>query len=159
EELLGREVAIVRDEKEIIALTHRRAVLRASRLSNPSGAIDLVEEVLRRDPAHAGVRVLLEGLFENKAHRLRVARLLGPLYEDDGRWVDRIKMLHGEREFAQSPVEAIELLAKVAAIEEEKLNDPKSAFATWRQAVYADPEESRARAALERLARTLDRWE
>ncbi len=159
EELLGRELVVVRDDKEAIALMLRRAVLRAQRLQQASGAIDLAEEILRRDRTHAGTRQLLEGLFEQKAHRLRVARILGPLYEDDARWAERIKMLHGEREFAGSPMEAIELLAQVAAIEEERLLEPAAAFNTWRQAVFADPEDSRARAALERLARALDRWE
>jgi tetratricopeptide (TPR) repeat protein len=158
EELLGRELSIVRDEKEIVALTFRRAELRATRLRNPTGAVDLAEEVLRREPGHAGARRLLESLFGDKALRLRIARLLGPLYEADGQWADRIRMLQGERELV-TPAEAVELLAQIAAIQEERLQDGGAAFNTWRQAVFAAPEDERGRAALERLARGLDRWE
>ncbi len=158
EDLLGRELSVVRDEKEVISLTFRRAELRAQRLNNPAGAVDLAEEVLRREPGHAGARKLLESLFENKGLRLRIARLLGPLYETDGQWADRIRMLQGEREFA-TPSEAVELLAHVAAIQEERILDNNAAFDTWRQAVLAEPDDNRARAALERLARSLDRWE
>jgi hypothetical protein len=159
EELLGRELQATRDEKEIASLTYRRAELRANKLSNASGAVDLAEEVLRREPGHAGARQLLEGIYgggaAGKDLRLRIARLLGPLYEADGKWADRIRMLQGERELAGG-AEAVELLAQIAAIQEEKLLDAKAAFGSWRQAVLADPEDNRSRSALERLARALE---
>ena len=159
EELLGRELGTVHDDGEHIALTHRRADIRARRLGNLAGAVDLVEEVLVLDPDHVDARGLLESLFENRSLRLRIARLLGPLYESDGLWNDRIRMLTGEREFAARPQDAVDILARVATLQEERLGDGAGAFITWREAVLTDPEDHRARGSLERLARLLDLWD
>src|SRR5262249_54553126 len=74
EELLGREPASVHDDGETISLTYRRAEIRARRLGNLFGAVDLAEEVLVHQPRHEGARRLLESLFENRSLRLRIAR-------------------------------------------------------------------------------------
>jgi golgin subfamily B member 1 len=159
EDLLGREVQVVTAEAELVSLLSRRAQVRAHHLKDSAGAVDIAEEALGRAPQHAPTRQLLEELFPKADLRLRIARLLGPLYEADGNWAAQIKMIHGEREFSVSKLEAVEHLARIATIQEERLGDVESAFQTWRDAVLTDPEDNRGRIALERLARTLDRWE
>lgn len=158
EALLARELTQIKDDREIVALTFRRAALRSARLGDPHGAVDLAEEVLARDPRHPGARALLESLFGNAQLRLRIARTLGPKYEADGQWDAQIRMLQGEREFTRGSTDSVELLARVAGIQEERLGDEAAAFATWREAVITDPKDVRARESVERLARGLDRW-
>ena len=64
-----------------------------------------------------------------------------------------------EREFAARPQDAVDILARVATLQEERLGDGAGAFITWREAVLTDPEDHRARGSLERLARLLDLWD
>ncbi len=158
EDLLARETEYVADGAERIALTYRRAELRAVRLDARAGAVDLVEDVLGKDPGHQNARRLLEALFDDRTLKLRVARLLRPRYEADGQWREVVRMLAGEREFAQTPVEIGEILAKMAHLMEERLADEQAAFATWMEAMRVDAEDPRARIALRRLAHLLDRW-
>lgn len=158
EELLGREAEVVKDERTVTELLFRRAELRAARLSDPHGAVDLAEEVLRRDRTHAAARRLLEGLFASADHKLRIAKLLAPLYEEAGEWRALVGVLSGERELAGSPAEEVELLARIARLQEERLRDDHAAFATWAEAVREGPDHRAAREHLERLARRLDRW-
>ncbi|MFH0899561.1 MAG: hypothetical protein V2A73_02905, partial [Pseudomonadota bacterium] len=158
EALLGEELAYTRDAGDVLLLTYRRAELRAHRLDDAVGAVDLAEEVLSRDSSHASSRQLLEELFLNPTLRLRIARLLGPLHEEDGLWADLVRMLRGEREFATEPAQAVLLLGRIATILEEKLGDEDAAYQAWEEAVRTDPQSSDARAALERLARSLGRW-
>jgi tetratricopeptide (TPR) repeat protein len=157
EDLLARESDYV-DVAERLALTYRRAELRAVRLDARAGAVDLIEDVLSKDPAHANARRLLESLFDDRALKLRVARLLRPRYEADSDWREVVRMLAGEREFAQTPVEIGEILAKIAQLQEERLADENAAFATWLEAMRVDAEDARPRIALRRLAHLLDRW-
>ena len=157
EDLLGRELAHVKDEREALALGARRAELRANRMGDAHGAVDLAEEVIARDPGHRGVRELLEVLFRKADLKLRIARLLAPRYEAEGDWGQLIAMLRGEREFAAHPSEAVDLLARIAGLQEARLGDEPGAFDTWTEALHTDPEDKRPRAALERLARRLGR--
>ena len=56
------------------------------------------------------------------------------------------------------PAEAVELLARIADLEEVQLENGRQAFDTWVQAMLADPSDERPRAALPRLAALFDRW-
>ncbi len=167
EALLGRELGHISSSttsakqasEQIDGLTFRRAELRARKLNDELGAVDLAEEVLARDGQHAGARKLLEDLFDRPALKLRIARLLGPHFEADGMWGAQIRMLEGERSLAGSTSEKVDLLARVAVIQEERLGDETAAFLTWREAAVAEPSDDRARAALQRLAASLDAWD
>ncbi len=156
EDLLGAELSHV-PEAEQLDLAFRRAELRANRLSDPTGAIDLCEDIVGRYPDH-GARGILEQLLPLAATRQRVARILEPIYEKDGRWRDLIGVLRAQIELAGSPHERVELLARVAGIESARMGENTAAFATWREALALDPADARARAALLALARDLRRW-
>jgi golgin subfamily B member 1 len=158
EDLIARESQHVRDPNEATHLLYRRAELRAARLEDPVGALDLAEEVISRAPDHPGARALLEGLFPNASLKLRIARILGPRYEADGRWSDLVRVLSGELEFAQTSIERLDLLARIAGILEERLGDETLAFDTWAEAILAEADDRRSREALERLARRTGRW-
>jgi golgin subfamily B member 1 len=159
EELLGRELDHVAD-KDQIDLQHRRADLRARRLGDLDGAIDLLEEVVGRRRGHADARELLEELSAEPAAarlRLRIAQILEPLYEADELWKDLVGVLRIQHADAAG-ADAVELLVRIATTEEDRLGSPRAAFDTWCAAMIADPADARARTALPRLAMLLDRW-
>src|SRR6185436_10598054 len=88
---------------------------------------------------------------------MRVARLLEPLYQQDKLWRDLIGVLRAQRRLVTG-TEAVELLSRIAAIEEAELAAPRNAFDAWIEVLALDPTHERARVELVRLARNLARW-
>ncbi len=158
EELLGTRRSFA-NAGEIAELEFRRADLRATRLGDVDGALDLLEEIVRTAPSHEGARRLLEKLLSSAEHRQRVARVLEPLYEAGGAWARLAAVLEVRREVvgAAGP-EAAALLARIADIQENKLQARAPALATWRQVLAADPANPDALAEIERIATALERF-
>ncbi|WP_428265392.1 tetratricopeptide repeat protein, partial [Haliangium sp.] len=157
EELLGRELDFA-SEDDRVELCYRRAELRARRLDDAPGAVVLLEEVVLEEPGHTQARSLLEDLMSRVELRQQIARILEPLYEQDKRWPDLCRVLRAQRELAASPFEAAELLARVAAVEEDEMARPAAAFETWVEILGVAPSEEGARAALQRLGASQGRW-
>ncbi|HYU16608.1 MAG TPA: tetratricopeptide repeat protein, partial [Candidatus Acidoferrum sp.] len=105
EDLLAREQEAVAASAEQprpahageVALLLRRARLRGDRLADRGGAVDLIEEVLARQHDNPDARDLLEELLSDQAQRLRVARILEPLYAEEGLWRDLCLVLRAQR--------------------------------------------------------------
>ena len=159
EELLTREQGQLGDREAQLPLLVRRARIRADKLGDKTGALDLLEEVIARHRGNADARELVEELLSDSGERLRVARLLEPLYQEDGLWRDLCLVLRAQREFAASREEAAELYARVAQVEEEKLGHERGAFDTWREVMALVPADERARQHVIRLAAGLQIWD
>lgn len=157
DDVLAREVDHV-EARAQVGLVYRRAELHARQLGDPAQAVELLEDVVTLAPGHADGRELLEELLTQPAQRQRVARLLEPLYERDGLWRDLCGVLRAQREAASEPAQAVELLARIALVEETHLESGRQAFDTWVQALLADPSDPRPPAALVRLAGMFERW-
>ncbi|MBS1118787.1 MAG: repeat-containing protein, partial [Deltaproteobacteria bacterium] len=158
EELLARQVDHAKSPREQLELGYRRAQLFARELAEPTRAVDLLEDVLARQRAHADARELLEELLVSKPEvTLRAARILEPLYEQDKLWKDLLGVLRAQRSLVVG-TEAVELLSRIAAIEETELSSPRTAFDAWIEVIGLDPTHERARVELARLAPHLQRW-
>ncbi len=182
EALLARQADVAGTPREHVELAYRRAELLAHRLDEPMRAVDLLEEVIARQRSHADARELLEemlgwgrgrseierarpagadGVTDADAGRpdvtMRAARLLEPLYEQDKLWKDLVGVLRAQRALVTGS-EAVELLSRIAAIEEAELSAPRNAFDAWLEVLALDPTHERARAELARLATALARW-
>jgi len=157
EELLSHQVDHAKSPREQVDLAYRRAELFAHRLSEPSRGVDLLDEVVTRQRSHADARELLEELLPNPEVTQRVARLLEPLYEQDKLWKDLVGVLRAQRKVATG-TEAVELLSRIATIEEAELAGARNAFDSWIEVLALDPTHERARVELVRLARSLQRW-
>lgn len=158
EELIGRELDYVEDDGEQIQLIYRRAELRARHLDDASGAVDLLEDVVARRSRHSEARRLLEELMQKRDLRLRIARILEPIYEHDANWRDLCNTLRAQREFADSSHEAAALLSRVARVQETQLGDDRSAFNTWIETFKVEPSEEESRASVKRMASMLGQW-
>ncbi len=156
EALLGTRVGFA-SETEVPELEFRRADLRAGRLDNVAGALDLLEGIVETAPNHEGARRLLEKLLAVPAQRQRVAQILAPVYEKSGAWARLAAILEVQREVLQG-TEAAALLARVADLQENKLQARAVALTTWRQVLAADPVNPDALPEIERLATTLERF-
>ncbi len=134
----------------------RRGELYRERFDKIPRAIDLYEETLSEEPTHEGARRVLESLLRRPEARLRVARLMQPLYEADEAWPKLALVLGAERETLEG-ADAVPLLIRLATLQEEKLGARQLALATWREALRIDPRDERVRVAVERLALLLGR--
>jgi tetratricopeptide (TPR) repeat protein len=157
EELLARQVDHAKSPREQIDLSYRRAELFAHKLGDSGRAVDLLDDVLGRQRGHADARELLEELLPRPDVTMRVARLLEPLYEQDKLWKDLVGVLRAQRALVTG-TEAVELLSRIAAIEEAELAAPRNAFDAWIEVIGLDPTHERARVELSRLAQQLSRW-
>ena len=142
---------------DTVELLYRRAELFAHKLGEPSRAVDLLEDVVGRRRGHADARELLEELLATKDVSLRVARILEPLYEAEKLWRDLVGVLRVQYEKATG-TEAVELLSRIATIEEAELAGAPKAFEAWLAVLKLDPTHERARQELSRLAQSLGRW-
>ncbi len=144
-----------------IGLAYRRADLFAHRLGDASRAVNLLEDLIGRARGHADARELLEELLHAPSATpettMRIARLLEPLYEQDKLWKDLVGVLRVQRTLVAGP-EAVELLARIASIEEVELGGAGNAFDAWVEVLRLDPTHERARVELSRLAPWLSRW-
>ena len=156
EALLGTRVGFA-PQTEMPELEFRRADLRAGRLANVAGAVDLLEGIVETAPNHEGARRLLEKLLAVPAQRQRVAEILAPVYEKSAAWARLAAILEVQREVLQG-TEAAALLARVADLQENKLQARAVALTTWRQVLAADPLNPDALPEIERLATTLERF-
>jgi tetratricopeptide (TPR) repeat protein len=158
EELLGTRVSFA-SPAEIPELEFRRADLRANRLGDLEGGLDLLEEIVRTAPSHEGARRLLEKLLGAAEQRQRVAKILEPLYEAGGAWARLVAVLEVRREtLGPAGAETAALLARIADLQENKLQARAPALATWRQVLVVDPNNPDALAEIERIATGLERF-
>ena len=160
EELLARRADHSNEAALLQELAFRRASLYAHELANPSRAVDLVEEVLGRDRSHHDARELLEELLTDpkaSALLMRVARMLEPLYEQDKLWKDLSQLYRVQRAHVTG-TEAVELVSRIAIVEESALDNQVTAFEAWIEVLSLDPANERARVELARLAQWLGRW-
>ena len=161
DELLARAVPHVDSATERAQLRFRRGELHATRLDDPDGACELLEEALSEQPKHKGARRALEALMTQPGLRQRIARTLEPLFEADGDWAKLAGVLRVQREALpteRSP-EAAALLGRIASITEEKLAQPAEALTAYREALRLDPADAQNRHNVERIAEHLGRYE
>jgi tetratricopeptide (TPR) repeat protein len=156
EQLLGTRVSFA-PAAEGPEIDFRRAELRASRLGDVDGALDLIESIVRSVPTHEGARRLLEKLITLPDQRLRVARILEPLYEAGAAWSRLVAVLEIQREPLQG-ADAAAMLARIADLQETKLQARAAALATWRQVLAVEPTHADALVEIERLATALERF-
>lgn len=165
EELLSRQIDHMAPKAgsgvvtggEQLELLYRRAELFAHRLNDPTRSVDLLEDVVAKRRSHEDARELLEELMPRPEVTMRVARILEPLYEQDKLWKDLVDVLLAQRTLTAG-TEAVELLSRVATIEERELQSFRNAFEAWVEVLKLDPTHERARVELSRLAQQLGRW-
>jgi golgin subfamily B member 1 len=157
DDLLTRELSATAEIGEQVQLKYRRADLHSTKLEDPVGAADLLEDVLAEAPTHEPARKLLERLLQQPDLKLRVARMLEPLYERDELWPKLVAVLQVQREQSTGP-EQVRLIGRIAELQETRLGSRQLGFLTWREALKLDPSAEDVRRNFERLGTMLERW-
>ncbi len=156
DDLLGREAQHA-GGASAIGLKRRKAEVRLARFDDPAGALDLLEDVLQAEPTDAVARGLLERILDLPDYRQRAAALLEPVYEATENWGRLVSILNVQRE-ARQGIAGVDILTRVADLQEQKLQSRTGALITWRQVMTLDPNNMRALGECERLTTLLERY-
>jgi tetratricopeptide (TPR) repeat protein len=162
DELLGAWAELPAEGNEQIRLLFERSVVRQVELDDVSGALDMLAQIVARDPHHQPAREALVAYLREPRAALRAIQLLEPLYRQAGDHAALVRVLElkHERACADGSLDvAIGALARIAEIEENELGRPERAFVVLRQSIALDPTRTDCLDDLERLAQRIGRFD
>lgn len=126
-----------------------------------TAAVDRYEAALGHQPTHAATVARLEELLSAAHERQRITRLLAPVYEREAQWDKLAQMLELQWVAARDDddqVTQVELLEKLAALYEQRLDDKDLGWRTDARLFLLRPDNGAVRARLEALTSGLGRW-
>ncbi|HVY46993.1 MAG TPA: tetratricopeptide repeat protein, partial [Minicystis sp.] len=156
--VLQHEAELASDPAEAISYQYRIAELYEKHLEDTPRAIELYRDLLQQMPDHAPTLEALEGIKGGSRDPLGAALVLEPIYDATGEWTKLISVLEVQVKASDDPYAKVELLHRIARLEEEMLNDHRAAFETYARAVTFDIANEDSLANLERLAMVVGRW-
>lgn len=140
-ELISRIAAGVDDPELARRLWVKNAEISDTQLGDIDGAVAAYRKVLDIDPGDLEVLLALDAVFRRTE-----------------RWADLVAVLRRRVEQSTDPVEQEELLAQMAAIHDEFLEDTDTAISVHREILELDPTSQRALAALDDLFGRREMW-
>ncbi len=126
-----------------------------------SAAIDRYEAALKHDAHHETSIAQLEQLLTDEGERLRISKILGPVYENRMAWGELSQMLELQVVAAQADDDTqsqIELLTRLTALYQGRLRNDDLAWRTYGRLFALRPEGGDVRGAFQALTTKLDRW-
>lgn len=156
--VLQHEADLATDSSEAISYQYRIAELYEKHLDDIARSIELYRDLLSQAPDHAPTLTALEGIKTGTRDPLGAALVLEPIYDASGEWQKLISVLEVQVSAAEDPYQKVELLHRVARLEEEMLQNHVAAFETYARAVTADITNEESLSNLERLAMAVGRW-
>jgi golgin subfamily B member 1 len=164
-DIIGRQLTIVGPADNMLAhveLKYRLGQLRERKLGDLPGAIDAYRDILDLMPAHERGRAALESYLApgtppgGEAHKLTVAGILEPVYEQLGEWAPLVGVHEIQLVAERSPLRRSELLLRIGELWRTKMLDAEHAFDAYARAFTEDPAVEAAKTQLEALAALLD---
>lgn len=149
---LERQLALADDAGSQVALMLRLAQLRQRELDAPEAAIQMYRDVLEKDASNPAALEALEGFLQSEDHQAHVAELLEPVYRDSQAFSKVVQVLEVQAARSSSQERSVELLHRMADVQEHSLSDPRGAFETYMRAFKQDPSNSVSSQSLQRLA-------
>jgi tetratricopeptide (TPR) repeat protein len=138
---------------------HKLGEVARKHLKDYSRAVDSYSQVLEILPSSIDSIRALESLLEVSELRLRVAKVLEPIYKQREEWTKLIAMYEIEVEFSSERSERLELLKQIAWLYEEKEKEPGLVFHAYSRAFIEDPSQESIIRELERLAKRYGTWD
>ena len=155
---LERQAEIASDVHESVAHRYRVAELRRKQLGEHDAAVEIYRNVLDAMPDHGPARKALEEMVEAKQEPFAAARILEPYYEQTANWPRLNQILAVQVEHDPDPINKVENLHRMGELREVHLEDAKSAFEAYAQALTFDPRNDVTRKSVERLAEETQSW-
>ena len=157
-EIMDRQIELTSEPSETNNLNYRAGWVLQNEMDELESSIERYERVLQDDPTYGDARQALEVLVREQDAREPAARVLEPLYRAAGEWDPLIEVLELRLESEMDPIVKVDLLKKVAELNEEGRTDSRAAFDAYGRAFNEDPSDGEATGHLERLAQQLSIW-
>jgi tetratricopeptide (TPR) repeat protein len=156
--VLTRESEMTADPNEAVSFQYRIAELYEKHLSDVGRAVELYREILEAQPDHEPTLAALEGLKDRDEEPLAAAAVLEPIYEAAGDWAKLIRVLKVQVRRATDPFRKVDLLHRIAGLQEDALADLPAAFGTYAEALPVDAGNEQTLVNIERLAMAVNGW-
>ncbi len=156
--ILQRESELSSDPGETISFQYRIAELYETHLEDVSRAIDLYRDVLNAEPSHAPTLRRLEALKDGTVEPLAASSVLEPIYEGAGDFARLVSVLEVQVKHADDPLSKVDLLHRIARLQDDHLQDPNKAFDTYARALALANGDQNTLLSLESLADRTNRW-
>ncbi len=156
--VLTHESEMTADPNEATSFRYRIAELYEKRLSDVARAVELYREILDGQPNHEPTLAALEGLKDRDEDPLGAAAVLEPIYEAAGDWPKLIRVLEVQVRRTDDPFRKVDLLHRIAGLQEDAVGDLSAAFETYAKALPVDAGNEQTLVNIERLAMAVNRW-
>ncbi|MGM0574216.1 MAG: tetratricopeptide repeat protein [Myxococcota bacterium] len=126
-----------------------------------AAAVDRYEAALTQDPGHAEAVQAVEELLADEGQRLRIARILEPIYESRSDWrllAEALELQLRAAEQDGDEITQIALLDRLSGLYTGPLEDRDLSWRTYGRQFRLQPEREDVRAAFEELTDEQDRW-
>ena len=156
--ILTREAELTADPEESVGYQYRVAALYEKRLADVERAVELYRELLAIQPDHGSTLEALERLQHSQGAPLAASAVLEQMYEAAGESEKLVGALEVQVKHAADAYAGVELLQRIAMIQEESLGNVEAAFETFSRAVALDSQNADVLESFERLAMLTDGW-
>ncbi|HVV52461.1 MAG TPA: tetratricopeptide repeat protein, partial [Polyangia bacterium] len=158
--VLERQTEMAPSPAEVVSLRFRIGELWREHLKDLARAVEAYRQVLTMDPGHEPTVRALEALMTGSEADSAVlaAQVLEPIYESAGEWDRVIAVYEVMQAQAEEPARRVELLGRMAEIEERRLSHQNAAFDIYGRALRVDPTNQDVLGQLDRLAAETGHW-
>jgi tetratricopeptide (TPR) repeat protein len=156
--VLTQEAELTSDAGEALSYQYRIAELYEKRLDDVVRAVELYQEILNIQAAHAPTLAALENIKSGSVNPMGAALVLEPIYEVMGEFEKLIGALEVQAVNTEEAFAKVELLQRMAQLAEEQLMDHERAFELYALAVSFDTANEESLSSLERLGMALGKW-
>jgi tetratricopeptide (TPR) repeat protein len=157
--ILERQTEMAPSPEEVVSLRFRIGELWREHLNDLAHAVEAYRAVLAMDPAHEPTLRSLEALMTGDQEPVLAAQVLEPIYESLGEWDRVVAVYEVMAEHGDDPERQVDLLRRIAEIEERRLSHQGAAFEAYGRALHVDPSNQEVFAHLERLAAETNGWQ
>lgn len=157
-QIIEREVELARSSAETVELKHRMGRLWERELKDLPRAVEAYREALAYDGMHEPTLAALDGIAHGSQEPVLAAQVLEPIFEATGEWEKLVDLYEVMVRHADDGFRRVELLHRIAEIEERQLGRATRAFDAYGRALRDDPVNELTLAELERLAGSVDAW-
>ena len=152
---LERQIELAGQSASAVELKYRLGALWQGELGDLTRAIETYRDVLALDPNHQASIDALDGLVRGEGEPVLAAQVLEPVYEQALQWPKLVGLYEVMVAHLEDPPRRVELLQKIAAIQESHLEDSGQAFGAHSRALREEGNED-PDASLEQLERLAD---
>jgi tetratricopeptide (TPR) repeat protein len=156
--VLERQTELAPSAAEVVSLRFRIGELWREHLKDLTRAVEAYRQVLAMDPSHEPTLHALEALMAGPEEPVLAATVLEPIYESAGEWDRVIAVYEVMQANTEDAARKVDLLIRIAEIEERRLSHQNAAFDAFGRALHFDPSNPDVLAHLGRLAAETGHW-